>query len=201
MYRKSTTPLPPNCTCKQCGIAFHVRPVRAKTDRAYCTRNCFLLSRKALPKVAADPGERFWSKVRKTETCWTWTGITNLYGYGLFRLNGKRVLAHRFVLTLVNGVDPTGMVCCHKCDNPACVRPDHLFLGTHADNVADRTAKGRSARGSKSGVARLTEEQIPAIRSLYREQGIRASEIARRFNVSSGTIEAVLRGVTWTHVP
>jgi hypothetical protein len=85
----------------------------------------------------------FWSKVRQGEGCWEWQGHLNTAGYGYFILKRKTYPAHRFSVELANGEITNGLHVCHKCGNPRCVRPDHLFLGTHADNMRDMRQKGR----------------------------------------------------------
>lgn len=90
--------------------------------------------------------ERFWAKVQKGPGCWTWTGCRDDHGYGMFRPYGRKASArraHRVAWELTHGPIPAGMFACHKCDNPQCVRPAHLFLGTPADNAHDRDKKGR----------------------------------------------------------
>lgn len=91
------------------------------------------------------PEERFWPKVNKIEGgCWEWTAALKDFGHGQFYLSpGKLVSAHRFSFELVNGPTPTGLFVCHKCDNPKCVNPGHLFLGSPQDNMVDKTLKGR----------------------------------------------------------
>jgi hypothetical protein len=87
---------------------------------------------------------RFWDKVVKTDGCWEWSGCRHPRGYGLARYMGKTVVTHRIAWMLERGAIPGGMVICHKCDNPPCVNPDHLFIGTQADNNRDRHQKGRT---------------------------------------------------------
>jgi len=87
--------------------------------------------------------ERFWDKVQKTDTCWLWIGSTNQDGYGRFNIGGKLGGAHRYSFELHTGEIPEGMHVLHTCDTPACVRPDHLFLGTHSDNMQDMYRKRR----------------------------------------------------------
>ena len=90
-----------------------------------------------------DFSTRFWSKVDKTNTCWVWKAFKNDSGYGLFSIKRHMYRAHRIAWELTNGQIPDGIEVCHHCDNPACVRPDHLFLGTQNDNIQDGINKGR----------------------------------------------------------
>lgn len=92
------------------------------------------------------PEKRFWARVIKTSGCWTRTGSNNGVGYSLLNVNGERVYAHRYSWELTNGPIPPGLVVMHKCDNPPCVRPDHLAVGTHVDNMRDCSEKGRNKR-------------------------------------------------------
>lgn len=93
--------------------------------------------------VSSPLADRFWSKVNKTKTCWLWTGA-NDGRYGIVWLDGKKHKAHRVAWLLCHGEDvPPGLAACHHCDVPACVRPDHLFVGTKQDNMRDSIAKGR----------------------------------------------------------
>ena len=137
----------------------------------------------------------FWSRVDKSETCWIWTGSSRR-GYGCFLMNRQRFQAHRFSWKLKNGDIPTGKLVLHKCDNPPCVNPDHLFLGNQLLNRADCVLKGRQARGSGSGMAKLTEELVLAIRAADGTQ----RSIARRFGVSASNVNFILSRATWKHV-
>ena len=114
--------------------------------------------------------DRFWTKVDKSIDCWTWTAGKMPTGYGMFNVNGKNYGAHRISVVL-DGRDPTGYVVMHTCDNPSCVRPDHLIVATQKDNMIDMSKKGRShtnqARGIDSGRHKLTEEEVIEIRRLY----------------------------------
>jgi hypothetical protein len=146
--------------------------------------------------------QRFWSNVAKSEDgCWLWTAGKNGDGYGNASLrDGKSgsIRAHRLSYQLHYGPIHEGMCVLHRCDVRACVRPDHLFIGTHADNAADRRAKGRNARqdGAFSNSAKLTESEVRAIRSDARSQ----KKIADTFGVSQMTIQRIKAGHSWKNV-
>lgn len=110
--------------------------------------------------MTMDMVARFWSHVDVSGECWVWLGCRNHRGYGLFGVNGKCRSAHRVAYEIAHGIIPDGLFVLHRCDNPACVRPDHLWLGTHADNMNDRNVKGRTAKGERHA-ARIHPERMP----------------------------------------
>lgn len=147
------------------------------------------------------PEDRFWPQVRKTDGCWLWEGGKDRNGYGRFngRLDGVLYKkAHRFIFALTNGDIGPGMSVCHRCDTPACVRPDHLFAGTAADNQADMKAKGRAfiPAGELHHNAVLTEPQVLAILSDARPY----SQIAAEYGVSDGNIGSIKQRKSWPHL-
>lgn len=131
-----------------------------------------------------------------SDECWIWTGPRVRGGYGRAGVN----LAHRLAWERANGPIPEGLFVLHRCDNPPCCNPSHLFLGTHDDNMRDRDAKGRTLRGEATGAARLKAEDIPVIRRLASE-GLSQRKIASSFGVSHTTIQDVLHHKRWQHVP
>lgn len=133
--------------------------------------------------------ERFHSKVRKSpdpDGCWLWTGTTNWSGYGQI----DKVGAHRVAYLLATGVDPAELDVCHVCDNPPCVRPDHLFLGTHAENMADSSRKGRA-----TALKKVTADQVQAIRERY-AAGERSRDLAQEFGVSVSQVGRIVTGLS-----
>jgi hypothetical protein len=145
--------------------------------------------------------QRFWNKVNKQENgCWEWTAHLNTNDYGQFKLDGKLQLAHRASWMFEHGPISDGMHVLHHCDNPSCVNPAHLFLGTHADNMRDMAEKGRAARnpqpGESNGSAKLTEADVLAIRSDKRSQ----RAIAAEYGVGHSAISLIKNRKVWTHI-
>ena len=159
-------------------------------------------------EISEKDETRFWSKVNIPHGgfgCWEWTSGKNGQGYGQFYLSsfpGRCVSAHRIAWILSLGKIPAGVLALHHCDNPACVNPAHLFLGTHADNAHDRDQKGRRLppAGALNGNAKLTEADIQTIRD-WDNSGVPRAEIARRLGVSPPLISRVMLGKAWKHVP
>jgi hypothetical protein len=126
--------------------------------------------------------QRFWAKVKKTETCWTWTAYRDPQGYGTFSVGPRAThaphRAHRVAWELTNGQIPDGSLVLHRCDNPSCVNPKHLFLGTHQDNQRDKVAKGRQATGLRNGKHTKPEKTPRGDNHWRRSQKLNQGEVA-----------------------
>lgn len=207
-------------TCAICGKVFNVPSYRAKTAM-YCSLSC------RAKRATAE--RRFWSHVDKgagPDGCWLWrvsTGTTNGYGQ-ISSDDGKHMGAHVFSWILHYGPVPAGFFVCHSCDDryPAestayrrCVRPDHLFLGTPADNSVDMMAKGRQAtgdrhrsrthpgsiqRGEAHGGVKLTEAVVREIRTRYASESITQKALATEFGIGTSLMHAILSRRLWVHV-
>lgn len=151
--------------------------------------------------------DRFWSKVKRNGVCLEWQAFRNKLGYGMFRWakeSKSMMLAHRASWILVNGEIPDGQLVLHRCDNPSCVNPEHLFLGTNADNVADRDGKGRTSRarrniGEEHPLSLLNEEKVRQIRELV-ANGQTHRLVAEKFGIHFGTVSDVVNRKRWKHV-
>lgn len=173
---------------------------RVSIDQRFCRRACIR---------EGSAAERFIAKVDTSGGmfgCWPWTGYCDDSGYGRFNVGDGRIIgAHLFSLetTLGRSLEPEERAC-HSCDNPPCVNPAHLFAGTQQANVADMVAKGRQRSGSQPGevnpFARLTADQVVAIRRSHAAGGITQVELAARYGVDASTVGQIVRGVTWQHV-
>ena len=151
-----------------------------------------------------DVRRRFESFTQKTDQCWLWTGgLSPRSGYGKFWFQGRTIGAHRASYALYVGPIPEGMIVCHRCDNPQCVRPDHLFLGMPLDNMADMRAKGRQRYrppmicGESIGNHKLTADQVREIRHLLATRAMLKQDIAARFGISRTTLHRIERGTIW----
>jgi len=135
--------------------------------------------------------------INENSGCWEWNGSLDTLGYGRIYANSKRVQAHRFSFELHRDPIPEGLIVCHRCDNRKCVNPKHLFLGTNADNVADRDAKGRQARGERVTESKLTADEVRAIRSA---SGISQRALAKQYGVSPTQIKDIQLSRYWKHL-
>lgn len=191
--------------CDHCAKPFRRKAWRVEEDGFvyFCGRECYTSRRSC-----ASP-EAFWRNVVTTESgCMEWRGKPlKTGGYGRLRVNGKTVKAHRHAWVLKNGPIPEGKFVCHDCDNPICVNPEHLFLGTAFDNMQDMAWKGRSAGSRRIGeahpMAKLTAEQVREIRRRYVKRGRYGNgpELAREYGVTSLTLWAIATGRSRQEVP
>ncbi len=174
--------------CQTCGKLFYATSSNvARGNAKFCSRAC----------VGSRIEDRFWPRVEQSAFCWLWTGPFTEKGYGILGrggFQGGNVLAHRLSWELHFGAIPAGILVCHHCDIPRCVRPDHLFLGSNTDNLVDMTMKNRH------GMAKLTTEMVYAMRIAHR-QGENCAAIARRYGVSRTAAWQAILGHTWPHVP
>lgn len=156
-------------------------------------------------KLSLGDIDDLWSKVRRLgpDECWPWSSYCDSRGYGAFRLNGRKIGAHRAVWMAVSGAIPQDLCVCHRCDNPPCCNPAHLFLGTYSDNMRDMVAKGRQRGpdniGEKNGRSILTEDGVAAMR-LLRASGLSFTEIGRRYGVNKTTARHAIVGICWKHI-
>jgi hypothetical protein len=151
-----------------------------------------------LAQDAESVCRRFMGKVMPVPEagCWLWEGYTDKkMGYGMFWFGESMILAHRMSYWLFVGRIPKGAHVCHKCDVPSCVNPNHLWLGTNADNVADKVRKGRQSRmaGRQHPGAKLTEQEVIEIR----DSGLSARKAARKYGVHRSTIKYIRKGKRW----
>lgn len=148
----------------------------------------------------ADVERRFWPKVQKASGCWVWRGTTSINGRGRFKLEGKEVYAYRVSYALTHGGEiANGILVCHHCDNPLCVRPAHLFAGSHLDNMRDMAAKGRATQGNgiygeRHPAVRTSNEAMKLACEMYASGAFTQVELAEIFGVSQKTIGNWARG-------
>lgn len=151
--------------------------------------------------------DRFWSQVDKTFGCWFWLGTKFSTGYGMFQPVGRETWpAHRYAYAATFGIPPKGLNVCHRCDNPSCVRPDHLFLGTQSENIKDCFRKGRANNkpptaklGTANPMCRISELDVRAIRWLA-EQGTRKKLIAIAYSLNYEHVRDICKLRVWRHV-
>ena len=183
--------------CAHCKRRFFRRgdqiPSRWERQR-FCSRECVKRS------VRAFSLDKFMSKVQPEPNsgCWLWDGFVDAKGYGTFCNDAKKTGAHRASWQIFRGPIPTGLSILHACDMPQCVNPDHLFLGTQADNLRDAREKGRltGRKGSLHPLALLNEADVVRIRNDTRL----AKLIAADYGVSIGAIRSILKRRNWAHV-
>lgn len=204
-------------SCRHCGSLFIAKSAELKRGGAkYCSPRCCYQDR------TRSVAERLWEKVQKTDGCWLWTGALNKapgakWSYGVIGIGGgaSSRLVHRLSWELANGPIPVGMSVCHHCDVPNCVRPDHLFLGTAADNARDMIEKGRNASlrlprpsmrkprshrynlGEDNAAAKLTAAQVLELRDRHSRGDVTQRQLAKDYGVSPQLVWAILSRRVW----
>lgn len=188
------------CTCVQCGQSFDKWPsALLRGEGRFCSVTC----KDAAATVAIEL--RFWANLDKTVGCWTWKlARRGSHGYGVTKWQGRSYATHRVAWELTHGPIPSGLLVCHRCDNPPCCRPDHLFLGTPTENMHDMIIKGRhrtaGLRGEATGRALLTEVDVRMVRRRHAEGETMAS-LARELRVSFGAIRSIVLRLNWSWLP
>lgn len=156
-----------------------------------------------MPEFSAYHATRFWGKVTRTsdDACWVWTASTDSKGYGKFTMQSEGrwiyLASHRVSYFLHSGEDPSSFAVCHSCDNPPCVNPRHLWLGTIQDNSNDMVSKGRQGRGGSS----LTQADVLTIRELWASGEYSQHTISRMYGLSRAGVCLILNGKRWKRVP
>lgn len=171
------------------------------------------LGRIKVKKTASPPEHRFWNTVDLNGPihpvygkCWIWLGGKSRNGYGQFTISNRGIRAHRYSYELHIGPIPEGLSVLHHCDNPSCVNPKHLFVGSTFDNHQDKVRKGRQAKGETNGFSKLSDDEIREIRRRYKlKRGYHdpvngQNGLAREFKVTQALISLVVRNEIWTHV-
>lgn len=190
----------PTRICDHCGAVFEKDKRldwKQWAARRYCSQVCTGKAATAI-NAALRPTirQKFEAGFIRNDGCWEWHGTIDGYGYGVLDHNRKRYRAHVLALEYDGRPVPSGMVACHHCDNPPCVRPSHLYAGTPGDNVRDAMSRDRIAHGVRNSNAKLTPSQVQEMRQL----GLSFTETARRFGVSRPTAARAIKGISWRRV-
>lgn len=182
--------------CEVCAEPFNPWFGREHFSRV-CSRACN--GKLPKPSVSNAPDD-FESFIEKTDDCWEWRGPRNAAGYGMFGIGGRRIRAHRFSYERAAGPISDGLVICHRCDNPGCVNPAHLWAGTQGDNAADMAAKKRAHKGPSrhSEAHPLSKITAPVARAIRADTRSHA-EVARAYGVSPSLVGGIKRGTHWKY--
>ena len=187
------------CQC-DCGRSSTVQGFRLRSGR---TRSCGCLRGDAIRKRAKQRHKEFWDRLtRCADGCWVWQGSRLKTGYGTLSVDGRGWRAHRLAYTLAVGPIPQGLKVLHKCDNPPCCNPDHLWLGTQGDNIRDMNVKGRArgAPGLANVKAKFSVEQVTEIRCRYESGGVSRAQLGRDYQLGWSTINRIVRRESYADI-
>lgn len=151
-------------------------------------------------RIIGDDKSRFFEKVKKTDNCWEWIPPKNQDGYGNFRVNKKNYRAHRYSYLLHYGVFDLSLKVCHRCDNPGCVNPSHLFLGTVQDNSTDMVMKNRQAVGENASRVTLTEEKVRDIVNKFNAGVMDVNVASKKYNITTSHVYRLVKKQQWRHL-
>lgn len=202
-----------NCICQRCGIGFYLRESQIKTGRGkFCSVDC------KFPFRHDDTADRFFNFIGKKQPngCILWGGnFMPGTGYGRYKTNtGEHIPAHRLSYELMVGPFPQELFVLHRCDNPPCINPVHLFIGTHQDNMKDMFSKGRhrsgrgcgsaiglfsSHKGTSNGSCKLSENQVADIR-LRHSNGEKQNRLSLEFGISKSSVNRIVNMESWIHL-
>ncbi|WP_084542836.1 HNH endonuclease [Deinococcus murrayi] len=184
--------------CAYCGKVF----LSTQARRRFCSVECGNTNRRSMSKERLQEKLLKHRQIDSTTGCWEWTAGLGRKSYGVVTVAYKQYRVPRLSAHVYLGFDLTSQqIVCHRCDNPRCFNPDHLFMGTLSDNMQDMLAKGRQnpPKGSRNGQARLTEDDVREIRRLGKS-GVHQREVAERFGISYSYANNVINGERWKHV-
>lgn len=181
--------------CANCGRNFKYKHRNSSTK--YCGPACYHASQKKPMTI-----DRLFHGTTRTDSgCLNRPWGSTISGYSSFNVDGKTKLAHRVSYEMHYGPIPDGLVVCHKCDNPFCIEPTHLFVGTHKDNTQDALQKNRLVRGEAAKNSKLTDQDVLTIRARHKAGGITAAALAKEYKVSIALMSFVINRQRWTHLP
>ncbi len=194
-------------TCEACGVsfAFQAKPSgMGKGWGRFCSKSCSMRHQRSQrpPIPLAERFKQYLGAIAESG-CIPWVGGKNKAGYGRIGVGGREagvMLAHRVAYKLAFGPIPEGLLVCHHCDNPACVNPAHLFLGTDADNTADCVAKNRNVKGERCQKNKLTEPTVILIRNRYASGDATQLQLANEYGIAQTLVSQVVRRLVWKHV-
>lgn len=184
-------------TCKTCQTQFEVQPHKIRTGGGlFCSRRCYGIS------ITIPLEEQFLQRLGRTteDGCIIWAGLTAGNGYGVIGHRSRNVYAHRIAYERAHGPIPDGLWVLHRCDNPLCINPDHLFLGTQRDNIDDMVSKNRQCRGESITSSKLTADLVREIRTKHASGRFSQRQLAREYHVGAMTINKIINRRTWAHI-